>query len=52
MGLFKKKIFFQILFLVALDLRCCAWAFSSCHEVGVTLGHLTVVASLGGEFKL
>ena len=29
---FKINIFIFILFLAVLDLRCCAWAFSSCSE--------------------
>ena len=37
-------------FLAALGLRCCAWAFSSCGELGllfiVERGLLIVVASL------
>ena len=44
------------LFLAALGLRCCAWAFSSCSERGllfvVVRGLLIVVASLVTEHGL
>ena len=47
---FKKIILFIYLFLVALGLRCCAWAFSSCSERGLLFievrGLLIDVASL------
>ena len=53
-----KQYFLQLtyLFLAALGLRCCAWAFSSCDERGllffVVLGLLIVVASLVAEHGL
>ena len=44
------------LFLAALGLRCCAWAFSSCGERGllfvVVRGLLIAVASLVAEHRL
>ena len=44
------------LFLAALSLRCCAWAFSSCSELGllfvVVHGLLIAVASLVAEHGL
>ena len=44
------------LFLAALGLRCCGWAFSSCGEWGLLLvvvrGLLTAVASLVAEQEL
>ena len=50
------KNLFIYLFLAALGLRCCAWAFSSCGEQGllydVVLGLLTAVASLVAEHGL
>ena len=49
-------LFFKILFLAALGLRCCAWAFSSCGKQGllfvVVYGLLTWVASLVAEHGL
>ena len=53
----KIKNFFKIyLFLAALGLRCCAWAFSSCSERGLLFtavhGLLIVVASLVVEHRL
>ena len=49
----NKFIYFIYLFLVALGLRCCEWAFSSCGEWGllfvVVHGLLTAVASLVAE---
>ena len=52
--LFFKNLF--ILFLAALDLRCCARAFSSCGERGllfvVVRGLLIAVASLVAEHGL
>ena len=51
--LFFKKIH---LFLAALGLRCCVWAFSSCSEWGllflVVRGLLIAVASLVAEHGL
>ena len=45
-----------ILFLAALGLRCCTWAFSSCGEQGllfiVVCGLLIAVASLAVEHRL
>ena len=45
-----------ILFLAALGLRCCAWAFSTCGERGplfiVVRGLLIVVASFVAEHGL
>ena len=32
---FNKFIFYLLLFLAALGLCCCAWAFSSCGEQGL-----------------
>ena len=51
---FKNKFIYLIyLFLVALGLRCCEWAFSSCGEWGllfvVVHGLLIAVASLVAE---
>ena len=36
-SLFFKFILFIYLFLTALGLRCCTWAFSSCGERGYSL---------------
>ena len=53
-GFFLNK--FIYLFLAALGLCCCAWAFSSCGEWGpllvVVRGLLIVVASLVVELGL
>ena len=54
---FNKFIYlFIYLFLAALGLCCCAWAFSSCGEQGllfiVVCGLLIVVASLVVEHGL
>ena len=53
---FLKRIYFIYLFLAALDLRCCAQAFSSCSEQGLLFigvhGLLTAVASLVAEHRL
>ena len=53
---FHKFIYFIYLFLAALGLHCCAWAFSSCDERGflfiVVRGILVVVASLVAEHGL
>ena len=54
---FNKCIYlFVCLFLVALGLRCCMWAFSSCGEQGllfiVARGLLVAVASLVAEHGL
>ena len=50
------KIYLFYLFLAALGLRCCAWAFSSCGERGLlffaVLGLLIEVASLVVEHGL
>ena len=46
---FKKKKVFIYLFLAALGLRCCAWAFSSCGERGLLF---IAVASLVAEHGL
>ena len=47
---------FIYLFLAALGLRCCVWAFSSCSEWGLLFiavhGLLTAVASLVAEHGL
>ena len=52
----KFYLFFVYLFLTALGLRCCAWAFSSCGERGLLFiavhGLLIVVASLVVEHRL
>ena len=54
--LFFFKNFIYLLFLAALGLRCCAWAFSSCGERGLlfvaVLGLLIAVASLVAEHRL
>ena len=54
--LFFKFIYFIYLFLAALGLRCCAWAFSSCGEQGLLFiavsGLLIAVASLVAEHGL
>ena len=51
-----KFIYFIYLFLAALGLRCCAWAFSSCGEQGllfvVARRLLVAVASLVAEHRL
>ena len=53
---FNKFIYFIYLFLAALGLHCCVWAFSSCGERGllfiVVHGLLIVVASLVAEHRL
>ena len=53
---FFKKIYFIYLFLAALGLRCCTWAFSSCGEWGLLFvavhGLLIAVASLVAEHGL
>ena len=50
------QFFFFYLFLAALGLCCCAWAFSSCGERGllfvVVRGLVIVVASLVAEHGL
>ena len=47
---------FVCLFMAALVLRCCAWAFSSCSEWGLLFiavhGLLIAVASLVAEHRL
>ena len=52
----NKFIYFVYLFLAALGLRCCVWAFSSCGGRGllfvVVHGLLVVVASLAAEHRL
>ena len=51
-----KFIYFIYLFLAALGLRCCTWAFSSCGEQGLLFvlvrGLLIEVASLVAEHRL
>ena len=51
-----KKILRIYLFLAALGLHCCAWAFCSCSERGLLFvavhGLLTAVASLVAEHRL
>ena len=53
---FFKFIYFIYLFLAALGLRCCMWAFSSCGERGLLLvvvhWLLIVVASLVVDHRL
>ena len=53
---FYINLFYFCLFLAALGLCCCAWAFSSCGELGllfvVVRGLLTAVASLAAEHGL
>ena len=50
------KIYLLIYFLAVLGLRCCARAFSSCHELGLLFfavcGLLNAVASLVVELGL
>ena len=54
--LLKKLLLFIYLFLAALGLRCCVWAFSSCSEQGLLIvevrGLLIAVASLVTEHGL
>ena len=54
--LYKFICFIYLLFLAALGLRCCAWAFSSCGKRGLLFfavhGLLTAVASLVAEHGL
>ena len=57
MGFFKINLFILFyLFLVALGLRCCVWAFSSCGERELLFiavrGLLIAVASLVAEHGL
>ena len=51
-----KFIYLIYLFLAALGLHCCTWAFSSCGEQGLLFvevrGLLVVVASLVAEHGL
>ena len=53
---FYKFIYFIYVFLAALGLHCCAWAFSSCGERGllfVAVRRLLIaVASLVAEHRL
>ena len=53
---FYKFIYLIYLFLAVLGLRCCAWAFSSCSELGLLFvavhGLLVAVASLAAEHRL
>ena len=53
---FLNKFIFIYLFLAVLGLRCCAWAFSSCGELGLLFAAvrelLTAVASLVAEHGL
>ena len=53
---FKNVFIFIYLFLAALGLRCCTWAFSSCSERGLLFvavrGLLIAVASLVAEHGL
>ena len=53
---FNKLILFIYIFLTALGLRCCMWAFSSCGELGLLFVAvyrlLIVVASLVAEHGL
>ena len=54
-GLIYSRFSFIYLFMAALGLRCCAWAFFSCGEQGlffVAVRGLTVVASLVAEHGL
>ena len=54
--LFFKLNLFIYLFLAALGLHCCAWAFSSCSERGLLFiavhGLLTAAVSLVAEHGL
>ena len=51
-----QSFFFFYLFLAALGLHCCTWAFSSCGEQGLLFvqvrGLLIAVASLVAEHRL
>ena len=53
---FLKFIYFIYLFLTALGLHCCTWAFSSCGERGLLFvavrGLLIAVASFVAEHGL
>ena len=53
---FNKFIYFIYLYLAALGLHCCMWAFSSCGERGLLFfavrGLLIAVASLVAEHRL
>ena len=53
---FLMHLFYFYLFLAALGLRCCMWAFSSCDERGLLFvavrGLLIAVASLVAEHGL
>ena len=52
---FKIFIYFIYLFLAALGLCCCTWAFSSCGERGLFIvlrGLLVAVASLVAKHRL
>ena len=55
-GFFKNKFIYFILFLAALGLRCCVWAFFTCSEqelLSVAVrGLLIAVASLVVEHGL
>ena len=47
--IFKNKfIYFIYLFLAALGLPCCAWAFSSCGEQGLLFVAVTSLAAEHG----
>ena len=52
----RRSLFFIYLFLAALGLCCCTWAFSSCGKRGLLFvavrGLLIVVASLVAEHGL
>ena len=54
--LFLKKLYYSVLFLAVLGLRCCTRAPSSCGERGLLFvavrGLLIVVASLVAEHGL
>ena len=51
-----KTFIYLFIFLAALGLRCCAWAFSRCGERGLLFvavrGLLIAVASLVGEHRI
>ena len=53
---FNYLLFILFIYLAALSLRCCVWAFSSCGEQGLLLiavhGLLIVVACLVAEHRL
>ena len=47
--LFFNKFIYIYLFLAALGLRCCAWAFSSCGEQGLLFVVVRVLLTAGAS---